>query len=380
MKVAVLEHLTSSPPDPATRELESEGRAMRDAVVRDLLSLPDIAVSVLHRPDAAMMAHDRLRSVCVEGDRDAALRLEARQVDAALLIAPEEGRILETAVRIVEQEGCRPLGPSPEAIRGSADKFLFCRVLEAAGIRTPASSVLPFSGAARALSRRHRPFILKPRDGCGSLGVRLVRRREEIDTAVAAVRSVTSRDDLLVQDAVAGEDASVQLIAAAPDTPGHTTTLLSLGLVRQEIRVREGTLEYVGGEAPWDHPLKRRAVAVARDAVRALQAACGGVRGYLGVDLILGGDGPTVIEINPRLTTSYIGLRRVCRSNLAQWILDAALGRPLPAYARTNGHCVFRCDGRLRRREHRASAPERDDGAAVTIWPSTSGGTSVASI
>ncbi len=43
----------------------------------------------------------------------------------------------------------------------------------------------------------------------------------------------------------------------------------------------------------------------------------------MGVDLILG-DVDAVIEINPRLTTSYVGLRRACRQNLAEWILKVA--------------------------------------------------------
>ena len=38
-------------------------------------------------------------------------------------------------------------------------------------------------------------------------------------------------------------------------------------------------------------------------------AAIPGLGGYFGVDLILTGDGPSVVDVNPRLTTSYAGLR-----------------------------------------------------------------------
>jgi predicted ATP-grasp superfamily ATP-dependent carboligase len=64
-------------------------------------------------------------------------------------------------------------------------------------------------------------------------------------------------------------------------------------------------------------------------AIRALQTL-GDLCGYVGVDLVLGRDGEsedTVIEINPRLTTSYVGLRAASRGNLAQAMLDAAIGR-----------------------------------------------------
>ena len=54
------------------------------------------------------------------------------------------------------------------------------------------------------------------------------------------------------------------------------------------------------------------------------------LRGYIGFDLVLGdGDGSgrdVVIEVNPRLTTSYVGLREVSRPNLAGAIIDIALG------------------------------------------------------
>ena len=36
-----------------------------------------------------------------------------------------------------------------------------------------------------------------------------------------------------------------------------------------------------------------------------------------------------VIEINPRLTTSYVGLRRLANENIARWMVQAFLGQPL---------------------------------------------------
>ena len=53
--------------------------------------------------------------------------------------------------------------------------------------------------------------------------------------------------------------------------------------------------------------------------------------GYVGVDLVLGdnadGNGDRVIEINPRLTTSYVGLRAAAQANLAAAMLAAAEDR-----------------------------------------------------
>ena len=47
-----------------------------------------------------------------------------------------------------------------------------------------------------------------------------------------------------------------------------------------------------------------------------------GLWGYVGVDLMLAKEGPVVLEINPRLTTSYCGLRRALGINTAAMVLD----------------------------------------------------------
>ena len=55
-----------------------------------------------------------------------------------------------------------------------------------------------------------------------------------------------------------------------------------------------------------------------------------GLQGYVGVDLVLGEETCWLIEINPRPTTSYVGLRRVIDLNMAAAIWHACRRR-LPA-------------------------------------------------
>jgi hypothetical protein len=72
--------------------------------------------------------------------------------------------------------------------------------------------------------------------------------------------------------------------------------------------------------------LGERATNLGKRALAALPAT----RGYVGIDLILGrdpqGGEDFVIEVNPRLTTSYVGLRAASQANLADAMVRVAMG------------------------------------------------------
>jgi predicted ATP-grasp superfamily ATP-dependent carboligase len=89
----------------------------------------------------------------------------------------------------------------------------------------------------------------------------------------------------------------------------------------------DGRFGYLGGAILLEAGLARRATALAAQAIDAMPEALG----FVGIDLILGNDphgrADFVIEINPRLTTSYVGLRAAVPQNLAKAIVDVADGR-----------------------------------------------------
>jgi hypothetical protein len=74
-----------------------------------------------------------------------------------------------------------------------------------------------------------------------------------------------------------------------------------------------------------------------------------GLRGYIGVDMVLGkaadGSQDYAIEINPRLTTSYIGLRAACLDNLARSMIELASGRQVDPLRWKPGVFQFWADG-----------------------------------
>src|SRR5205823_6574491 len=98
--------------------------AMRDAVTADFAAA-----------DVPVLSHESHSS---RGSHEAFRELAAR-ADYALVIAPECGGRLEHLCREVLRAGGRLLGPSPEAVRLTADKLALARHWEQHRVPTPST-------------------------------------------------------------------------------------------------------------------------------------------------------------------------------------------------------------------------------------------------
>lgn len=233
--------------------------------------------------------------------------------DAALVIAPEQAGLLAGLVERVERAGVLHLGSRSDAVRVAADKLATLSRLAEAGVPVPPTLEACTPAAAASLGF---PLVLKPRDGAGCVGLRRVLKPADLAEAWGQATAEAGGSPLIAQPYVPGQHASVSLIC-------DSRAALPISLNGQEIA--EGArFEYRGGVVPLEHPLRARALEVAARA----SSLVPGLRGYVGVDLVLGADA-VVMEINPRLTTAYTGLRRAVDVNLAGVLLRAARGETL---------------------------------------------------
>ena len=65
-----------------------------------------------------------------------------------------------------------------------------------------------------------------------------------------------------------------------------------------------------------------------------------GLRGYIGIDVLITDDEILLVEINPRLTTSYAGLSSALGINPAEYILHTFLSQELPVFVQTKNDAV----------------------------------------
>jgi hypothetical protein len=176
------------------------------------------------------------------------------------------------------------------------------------------------------------PLVFKPVVGVGSSGLSVINDESQIDMAVDKMRRETKCGSFIVQKLIDGVAASVSLIST-----GNEASPLTLN--RQIVTLSHPFSEsrYEGGVVPLRHKLEREALMTAQTTVKSL----GGLKGYVGVDMVLSSNGPVVVDVNPRLTTSYIGLRRVVNINPAQAIIDAFLEQKLPRDVHVSDYAFF---------------------------------------
>lgn len=299
-------HAHSAEPPP--RSLKAEGQAMLAALAADFAALPGTQVDVLHdtRFDLGLLPGCTWHAVANADEHERCFATLASQADWTLVIAPEFSGVLLAQCRTVERLGGRLLGPSSRLVELASDKQATAQHLLAHGVPAPRGIALE---AGTALPAEFPcPAVLKPRDGAGSWGVELL--SHGIDRrAVWPAR---------LEKFCPGTPASVGVLCG----PGQIVPLRACG---QRLGGASG-FDYLGGTLPLPASLARRAQSLAVRAIGSLATPLG----YLGVDLVLGTD-PSgaddfVIEVNPRLTTSFVGLRSLCTTNLAAAMLALAEG------------------------------------------------------
>ncbi len=332
MRVFVYEYLSSGAAgeSSAVSSLQTEGWAMLSAVLEDFGRCPGVETITLLDPRLARFADifppcivpNFLRSIPEEN----AFRALAASADFSLVIAPEFGDILLRRCHWVEAEGGRLLGPSSTAVHWTADKLALTCHWKTCGIPTPSSAA-------------SYPLVCKPRFGAGSQATFLVHNEDELARARRQAHEEGWSGELILQPYARGRAVSVAFLAGSREW--H-----ALSAVEQHLS-NDGRFRYLGGRLPLPQSLDRRARALAERAARCVE----GLHGWFGVDLVLGdaedGSGDAAIEINPRLTTSYVGLRRLARFNLAEALLAVALGSRPPSRDWGIEPIAFRANGEI---------------------------------
>lgn len=223
-------------------------------------------------------------------------------------IAPETGGVLAELSRQVLGAGAILLGSTPEAVEACGSKLKASRSLQRAGVPVvstwaPADGPVPFPP----------PWVLKPDDGAGCEHTRVVRERAALPHALAGFP-----DGMVpvVQPYLGGCAASLALVC--DNGAGEV-----LAFNQQDVRLDGEALHFHGTRTAPDASVRRHWSGLAERVAGAFP----GLRGYVGVDLLQSPGEHRVLEVNPRLTTSYCGLSNTLGQNVALRVLRTLVPR-----------------------------------------------------
>ena len=175
--------------------------------------------------------------------------------------------------------------------------------------------------------------IVKPVYGCGATGVRLTRGpagqgefgQKYIEGENYSVSVVGSR--------VVGE-ACLYFTGEPP---------VALALNRQHIEIDPGgEFHYRGGETPATHQKEQEIKETAINAVKIL-----GCQGYAGVDVVVA-DQVYVVDVNPRITTSIVGITACMNEEIADILVRASKGMTIGSL-NFSGYASFDASGTVTR-------------------------------
>jgi len=279
--------------------LLAEAELMLQALVTDLVSLPGLEITVLR--DLRLQALDApVKNLFIKNTEDLDLfwHEALTKTDAVWVIAPETDGVLEALIREVEAADIHSLNSSAEAIALTASKSQTAKWLMEHDIPVVEKHT------AELLPTR---WVVKPDDGVGCEDINLFPDQR---IATAWLETKTDGRKWILQPWLEGEHLSLSLLCKQGEA-------LTLSANRQHLVTQEGGLKLTACEVnaleilPEYHQLAGQ-----------IAKTIPGLWGYVGIDLLLTAHGPVVVEINPRLTTSYAGLSRALGLNPAAMILS----------------------------------------------------------
>ncbi|AMV31004.1 ATP-grasp domain protein [Pirellula sp. SH-Sr6A] len=279
----------------------------------------------------------------------------ARKADRVLVIAPEIGGELERITQFMERERIPLRGATGMFLVHGADKLAMAASLPSVAHHPKTWTVADWVAEWR--ENRHDlecisddGWVCKDRWGAGCSEMKWFPSAGSLldwlegpqaGSHFRTESGVESVDRWIVQPWRSGTPASLSLIADGESPPRL------VGCMGQTIERRE-SVQYSGGFGP----IEEDRFESLQSWARAVLAPYEGVRGWIGLDMIIpphrenvafgtashrSGHFPkefldsapwSLIEINPRLTTSYVGWREIYGPSLAEGVFGISTGWP----------------------------------------------------
>ena len=245
----------------------------------------------------------------------------------AIFISAENNNNLYNITRILEENDVEVYTSSSDACLIASDKFETYEKL-AGIVPQPRSFRMKIDKTGywkRAIDNLYEKWqaedpltplklIIKPVIGVDCEDIVVIENIEDLTLDLDKIFKPGSR--ILIQEFIEGTDVSVSLLS-----DGEKAIPISLNEQYVQLKNDKGT--YLGGKLPFDTEYKDEIFEISVKAVEAVD----GLKGFVGVDLIINADEKDVysvylLEINSRFTTPYVGLKKIANINIGKTIIE----------------------------------------------------------
>ncbi|WP_291173176.1 ATP-grasp domain-containing protein [Gimesia sp.] len=322
MNIFVSEYLCSGACELSDTEagIFREGTAMLEAVISDLLALPHMRVITSLQQNVELKLP--LLEQAIRAERLQIFRVDTpeqeREIfktaclasDCVLIIAPEFEELLSRRTQQALDYGAVVSGPDLTTIQLTADKWRLFEMMQEHSLPTIPTRLLSAELLRSAITF---PCLIKHRFGAGGLGLEAFENEKQLRNRWNLLSSAEGQ--YLFQPFLQGKPLSTVALIR----PGERD-YFPVG--EQQISWDQG-FAYQGGSIPADIDQS-----MLPSIYNLLDRVCDllpGLAGYVGFDILLPDDSPhepLLVEINPRLTTSYTGYRRLTQDNLAERMMN----------------------------------------------------------
>ncbi len=327
--ILVFEYFTAS--GEKDKCIISEAEALVFALLDDLSDF-NIDLVINESYENVVKDYGNVNPILIDVDVVDWLKDNAANFNKAIFIAAENDNNLYEITKILEDNDVKLYNSSIEACFVSSDKFETYEALSnvVPQPRTFRFKIDPKGYWKRAIENLHEKWqaedpltplklIIKPLIGVDCEDIVIIENIEDLTLDLDKIFKPGSR--VIVQEFIEGTDISVSLICDGKKA-------IPLSLNEQFVSLKDDKGTYVGGKLPFESKYQDEAFVIAIKAVEAI----GGLKGFVGVDLIINADEKDIysvylLEINSRFTTPYVGLKQIANINIGKSIIDLIDGK-----------------------------------------------------
>ncbi|MCX7099748.1 MAG: ATP-grasp domain-containing protein [Methylococcales bacterium] len=316
MKILVFEYITGGGfnkqalPD----TLASEGRLMVQALLANLLALEGVSIRLmLDSRLEGQIDTTAIEAFIIQSDQNchAEFTRLIAGCDAVWPIAPEFDGILQALCETVEKSGKTLLSPPANAVAITGNKWATYQHLSHHGIATVASQLFNAqTWDEQLLPSLSGQWLAKPVDGVGCADSYILSDPDDF------TKQATRPGQFIIQPHLLGKKTSLSCLFKHGVAWLVCVNLQQFIIVNQQYRLTNIIINIDTDLTAYQALADRIALALPE------------LWGYVGIDLIETPEQTVVLEINPRLTTSFVGIHEALGINVAENVLQLLTGSP----------------------------------------------------